>query len=161
MKSDFRHATGLHYINDISIENNPNKLVDSILNGHLTDEILDKSSKYIKPRPEGGTIKERVSEFAYLEEHLDKSDIIKIFTLQNFNSEIEADYFIEATSKKRLSTVYIFIRKRRENENYVVVSFFKKSTAVYQGGKVYWMLKKNTPNESITLLQNPTYVNAK
>ena len=40
---------------------------------------------------------------------------------------IVADYFIEAVSKIRNSTVYIFIRKREENDNYVVVSFFKIS----------------------------------
>lgn len=36
---------------------------------------------------------------------------------------IVADYFIEAVSKIRNSTVYIFIRKREENDNYVGVSF--------------------------------------
>lgn len=29
--SDFRHATGLHHVTDIVIENNPVKLVDAIL----------------------------------------------------------------------------------------------------------------------------------
>ena len=157
LKEDYRHAAGLHHVDDISLENNPSKLVDSIINGCLTDEILEKSTKYTKPRREGGTIKERVSELCYLEEYIDKSDIIRIFKVQDFRSSIEADYFIEASSFNRHSTVYIFIRKRTENDNYVVVSFFKKSI-VYQGGKAYWMLKEKIVNDTcITLYKHPNY----
>lgn len=157
MKEDFRHASGLRYVDDISIENNPGKLVDSILNGHLTDTMLDKSRKYKAIRPEGGNVEERVSEFRYLEEYLDKSDIIKIFKVQEFGSSIEAEYFIEASNYNRHSTVYIFIRKRMENDNYVVVSFFKKHNT-YKGGKAYWMSKeKITADECIILYKNPSY----
>ena len=157
-REDFRHAAGLHHIDDISIENNPSRLIDSILNKSLTDAMLEKSTKYITPRTDGGIIKERVEELACLEEYLDKSDILRIFTVQNFKCDIEADYFIEASNLKRYTTVYIFIRKRRENDNYVVVSFFKKSTVTYLGGKAYWMLKeKITGDECITLYRNPNY----
>ena len=45
MKEDFRHASGMRYIDDIIIENNPSKLVDAILNQLITDEMLEKSMK--------------------------------------------------------------------------------------------------------------------
>lgn len=133
---DFRHIPGLHYVDDISIENNPSKLIQAVLEGSVTDEILEKSNKYIKTSREGGSIKERVQELCYLEEYLDTSDFIRIFEMQDFGSLIKADYFIEASISQRHTTVYIFIRKRQENDNYVVVSFFKKST-VYRGSSVY------------------------
>lgn len=156
---DFRHATGLRYIDDISIEKNPSKLINSILNGNLTDTVLEKSAKYKATHPEGGSVEERVSEFRYLEEYLDKSDIVRIFKVQDFGSRIEAEYFIEATSYSRHSTVYIFIRQRIENENYVVVSFFKKHNT-YSGDKAYWMLKeKITDNECIVLYKHSRYNN--
>ena len=156
-KEDFRHAAGLHYVDDISIENNPSKLVDAILSKSITDELLEKSTKYTTTRREGGSVKERVSEFCYMEEYLDKSDVIRIFQMQDFGSAIEAEYFIEASIYERHTTVYIFIRKRLENDNYVVVSFFKKST-VYRGGTAYWMLKeKRTANGCVTLYKNPNY----
>ena len=157
-KEDFRHASGLHYVDDISIENNPVRLVDSILNKSLTDEILRKSDKYSTKHFEGSTIKERVTELCCLEDYLDASDFIRIFEHQNFGSRINAEYFIEATNTQRKTTVYIFIRKRTENDNYVVVSFFKKSVT-YRGTAVYWMRKeKIVHNQSVLLYQNPKYV---
>lgn len=125
MKEDFRHASGMRYVDDISIENNPGKLVDAILNQTITDNMLEKSTKYTTKRPEGGSVKGRVAEFCYLEDYLDKSDFIRIYEVQDFGSWIEAEYFIEATNSQRQTTVYIFIRKRLENDNYVVVSFFE------------------------------------
>ena len=157
MKEDFKHASGLRYIDDITIEKNPKKLIDSILNGNLTDTQLEKSKKYKFIHPEGWSVEERLSEFRYLEDYLDKSDIIKIFKAQDFESSIDAEYFIEATIFNRRSTVYIFIRKRIENDNYVIVSFFKKHNT-YKGGKAYWMLKeKATKDKCITLYKHQNY----
>lgn len=47
--SDYRHATGLHHVTDIMIENNPVKMVNAILYkkpAELTDIKLEKSKKY-------------------------------------------------------------------------------------------------------------------
>lgn len=158
MKEDFRHASGMRYIDDITIENNPSKLVDAILNQSITDEMLEKSTKYTTAkRPEGGSVKERVAEFCYLEDYLDKSDFIRIFEVQNFGSWIEAEYFIEASNRQRQTTVYIFIRKRVENDNYVVVSFFEKA-ATYKGTAAYWMLKEKITEDRHTILyRNPNF----
>ena len=142
---------------DNSIENNPCKLVDSILDECLTDAMLEKSSKYKALRPEGGSVEEHVSEFCHLEEYLDEKNIIKIFKIQDFKSDIDAEYFIESSNFNRQSTVYIFIRQRKESDNYVIVSFFKKHN-IYKGNKAYWMLKeKITGDECIVLYQHPNY----
>lgn len=155
---DFRHASGLHYIDDISIESNPSKVIDAIINQKITDEILDKSTKYKAAKTTtGSSIKERIEELRYLENYLDSSDFIRIYEMQDFGSFIKADYYIEATNRSRRTTVYIFIRKRIENDNYVMVSFFKKSET-YKGSAAYWMLKQKEKNGVITeLYRNPNY----
>lgn len=157
-KEDFRHASGLHYVDDISIEQNPVKLYNTILEGALTDEVLAKSRKYILLNREGGSIQARVEELCELETYLDKSDIIKIYEVQDFGSMIRADYFIEATNLLRKTTVYIFIRKRLERDSYVIVSFFKK-TVFYKGKIAYWMMKKKIVNGKEELLyKNSSYI---
>lgn len=155
---DFRHASGLHYIDDISIESNPSKVIDSILNQQITDDMLAKSNKYTTAKTaSGSSIKERIAEMCYLEEYLDSSDIIRIYEMQNFGSFIKADYYIEATNRSRQTTVYIFIRKRIENDNYVMVSFFKKYEN-YKGSAAYWMLKEKEKKGVITeLYRNKQY----
>lgn len=160
-EKDFRHAVGLHYVDDIVIEKNPSKVIKAILNHQITDEMLDKSDKYKKEKRDSGSIKERVDEMRFLEQYLDNSDFIRIYQMQKFGSVINADYFIEAINQTRHSTVYIFIRKREENDNYVVVSFFKKYS-VFIGNSTYWMLKeKIIGNQQILLYKHPGYNVAK
>lgn len=154
---DFRHASGLHYVDDISIENDPAKMIQAILDGKITDEILDKSSKYKTISKDSGSVKERIDEMCYLEKYLDSSDFIRVYEMQDFGSRIKADYFIEVSKINRHATVYIFIRKRVENENYVMVSFFKKHN-VYKGSNAYWMVKEKEVNGVKTeLYRNPNY----
>lgn len=158
---DFRHVSGLHYIDDITIEKNPSKIINAILSNEITDELLDKSSKYTMIIKDFGSVKERISEMCFLEEYLDKSDFIRIFQMQDFGSIIDAEYFIEASNFNRHSTVYIFIRKRKENDTYVIVSFFKKHNA-YNGQTTYWMHKVKEKGTAITeLYKHPNYVISK
>lgn len=154
---DFRHVIGLHYVDDITIEKDPAKVIPAILENRITDEVLSKSDKYIKKLSDGGSVRERVEELCFLERYLDSSDYIRIYKMQDFGSQIRADYFIEATNKERKTTVYIFIRKRIENNNFVIVSFFKKYS-VFKGIAAYWMLKeKIMENEVIELYRNNSY----
>lgn len=148
-ETDFRHMTGLHYVDDITIESNPTKVLAAIANKEITDELLNKSSKYTDDKVEGKSIKSRVEELVFLEDYLDKSDLIRIFEIQPFGSLIKADYFIEATLKNRQTTVYIFLRKREQNGKYVIVSFFKKSKQ-YVGTSMYFMLKEKIANGKST-----------
>jgi hypothetical protein len=156
-EKDFRHMSGLHYISDARVERNPEKVISSITNGNITDEILESCDEYKKIHAEGRSIKSRVEQLRYLEEYLDISDYIRIYEMQQFGSLIKADYFIEAKSSKRNTTVYVFIRKRTQNDNYVIVSFFAK-TNTYRGTAAYWMLKEKIVGNSITeLFRHPGY----
>ena len=158
--SDFRHAAGLHYITDIVIENNPNKIIDAILNKEfsgITDSKLNESKKYKEISPTSGSIKERISDMRFIEQCLDNSDFMRIFQAQSYGSQIQADYFIESHCKEIKSNVYIFLRKRAESDHYVIVSYFRKKV-VFNGISTYWLLKEkilsDTTNE---LYRSPTY----
>lgn len=155
---DYRHAVGLQYLDDIVIENDPAKVLEAIFDETITDEILNGSDKYKKKLyKEGGTVEERISEMCFIEEYLNTSDFIKIYEFQTFGSWIDADYFIETTSKARQRTVYIFIRKRQEDDTYVIVSFFEKH-AVFRGTAVYFMLKERIDKDvTYELYRNPSY----
>ena len=127
--SDYRHATGLHHVTDIVMENNPLKLIDSILNkkpAEVTDIKLSKSKKYKEISPWTGSVEERVSDMRYIENCLDTSEFMRIYKTQSFGSWINADYFIETYCKELRAFVYIFIRKRDESNNYVIVSFLER-----------------------------------
>lgn len=155
MDADFRHASGLHYVDDIAIERDPHKVLGAIIRKEITDEILDKSKKYKAVNNDGDSVQERVEAFKDLENFLDKSDFIRIYELQEFGSFIKADYFIEA--RYAGESAYIFLRKRFENDNYVVVTFFKKSRA-FRGTSVYWMLKEKITGAAKTeLYRHPNY----
>lgn len=143
LSTDFRHASGLHYVDDIAIEKDPSKIIDEILsttNPTIADSILDKSQKYKKSQLHVGSVQQRVSDMRYLEKCLDSSDFIRIFKMKA-GSQIQADYYIETKCHEINSNVYIFIRKRIESDNYVIVSFFRKLTT-FEGDKAYWMLKQ-------------------
>ena len=158
--SDFRHATGIHHITDIVIENNPTKLISDILHKNppeITDEKLDESKKYKEVAPYTGSIKQRVSDIRFLENCLDTSDFMRIYQIQPFGSFINADYFIESYCKEITSNVYIFIRKREESDNYVIVSYFRKKVP-FNGISTYWLLKEKEVNAIATeLYRNPSY----
>lgn len=160
MITDFKHAAGLQYITDIAIEKNPAKLIDSILSDNkykITDEKLSKSYKYKEELRYAGSVQERVSDIRYLEKCLDTSDFMRINKIQTFGSWITAEYFIEAFCREINSIMYIFLRKRAESDNYVIVSFFRKKT-VFQGISTYWMLKeKITEVGKIELYRSSTY----
>lgn len=156
--SDFRHASGLHHITDIAIENNPLKMINAILYKKppaITDVMLNKSKKYREINPSMGSIKDRVSDMRFLESCLDTSDFMRIYQLQLFGSQIHADYFIEAYCKEIKANVYIFIRKREESDDYVIVSFFRKKTT-FNGTSTFWLLKEKITNDSVTELYRRT-----
>lgn len=159
---DFRHMIGLQYIDDIDIEQRPEKIIEAIKNNDITDDSLEKSQKYLDDKREGKSVKTRIEDVIDLEAYLDISDVkkdssIRIFEMQPFGSFIKADYFIEATLGALKKTVYIFIRKRVESDKYVIVSVFRKSDP-YIGTYVYWLLKRKKQNGNTTeLYRHPGY----
>ena len=163
--SDFFHLAGLHYLTDISLpQNRKNTLKDIIEKKKITDELLNKSRFYINSKPDKD-IKSRIEELRFLEEYLDTNNIIRIYNTQNdkyLHSLINADYIIESQFKGSVDIVYIFLKSREENPEYLCVeSFFKKDKITYGGNKLYWLLKeKITMNEHITLYKHKDYVHS-
>lgn len=154
---DFRHIAGLHYLDDIEIESNPPKTFHSICEQKITDKMLEASDKFKSISPRIGSVQERICELRFLDKYLDCSNFIRIYKIQNFGSNIKADYFIESSVPFRQSSVYIFIRKRKETDRYVIVSFFKKH-ATFQGSAAYWMLKEKLSNgQAIELYRSPSF----
>ena len=122
----------------------------------ITDQILSKSKYYVNTAKDEKNIKDRICELQYLEEYLDTNNIIKIFSIKDtpfLYSDIDADYVIESSLSKRNKTVYIFLKKRREQSGvYCIVSFFVKNKLTYGGQKLYWMLKKKIVGGQTTIL---------
>lgn len=160
--TDFFHLAGLHHLTDISIpQNRKDALKNIIKKKKITDELLHKSRFYINSKPDKD-IKSRIEKLCFLEEYLDTNNIIRIYNTQNdkyIRSFITADYLIESQLKDSTDIVYIFLKKREENPNYLCVeSFFKKDTITYGGDKLYWMLKeKRGPTSCTTLYRHKNY----
>lgn len=161
--SDFFHLAGLHYLTDINIPKNRHKILDNIINKKkLTDELLDKSRFFTNPLPDRD-IRSRIKELCSLEKYLDTKNFIRIYNTKNdsyLRSNIQADYMIESQIKGSSTTVYIFLKARKECPDYLcIVSFFKKNAITYGGDKLYWMLKeKICSNQSIILYKHPNYI---
>jgi len=160
--SDFFHLAGLQYLTDISIpQNRKNVLINIIEKKKITDSVIQKSRFFHNPKPDND-VKSRIEELRFLEEYLDTNNIIRIYNTRNMkylSSNINADYIIESQFKGSPDIVYIFLKKRKENPNYLcVVSFFKKDTITYSGDSLYWMLKeKSSSTNCITLFQHKNY----
>ena len=93
----------------------------------------------------------------FLEQCLDTSDFMRIYQTQPFGSQIGAEYFIEAYCSEIQQNVYIFIRKRQESDQYVIVSFFRKK-ATFTGISTYWLLKEKESGVGIEqLYKRDTY----
>lgn len=160
--TDFFHLAGLHYLTDISIpQNRKDTLKNIIKKKKITDKLLHKSRFYINSKPDKD-IKSRIEKLCFLEQYLDTNNIIRIYNTQNdkyIHSLIKADYLIESQLKDSTDIVYIFLKRRDENPNYLCVeSFFKKDTITYGGDKLYWMLKeKKCSSGCITLYRHKNY----
>lgn len=160
--SDFFHIAGFHYLTDISISRNrKNTLKEIVEKNKITDELLHKSKLFSNPEP-NKDIKSRIEELRFLEEYLDTDNIIRIYNTRNdkyINSAINADYIIESKLKGNNYSVYIFLKTRKEDSNYLCVnSFFKKGNVTYGGDFLFWMLKeKITPTKHIILYQHKNY----
>lgn len=148
--TDFFHMAGLQYLDDIVIARDRRKTLNEIIVKHsITDSVLEKSSFY-STRDTKKDVKSRIEELRFLEEYLDTDNYIRIFNLRNQNqisSVIKADYIIESRFRNCKEVVYIFLRRREEDEeHFCVVSFFKKGEVFYGGDKMYWMEKVKITN---------------
>lgn len=161
--SDFYHAAGLQHLTDLEIPRNTDAIT-WVQNNHITDEYLKKSKKYNSKEDEEKDIESRIRELQYLEQYLDCNNFIRIFQPNPQNqkgertSKIECEFIIESQFKKPGPVVYICIRKREEDDTYVIVSFFKENKQKYGGVNLYWMQKvKIEHGTEHILMQNKNY----
>lgn len=146
LKRDLFHATGLQYLKDIDLDKDPNDVYDKILAGVVNDELLEKSSFYLKVEDNYVNVKERIEQVAYLEECLDSKNLIfKYIGGKNPYSKIKAEYLIEASLYGKI--FLIFLTKRKESENYRIVSFFEKRSQ-YKTEKCFWLYKAKCNHET-------------
>ena len=160
--TDFYHLAGLQYLTDIDIGRNRSKILTDILNGKVTDKELSKSAMFKRMETSRFDIPSRIRALRYLEDYIDANNYIYIYSLKNEYSTpslINADYVIKSSSRVSRKEAYIFLRKRQETDNYLVVSFFVKGNERYGGQNLYWLSKtKKTGDEVKVLYRHPQYV---
>ena len=161
---DFKHAAGLHYLSDLDIPKNSARILNWILNDRnpVTDKFLSLSCHYKTSAQDERDIPLRITELAYIEEYLDDSNIVYIYSPKDSpanNSLIKCDYIIESYSAERKQTVYIFIKHRSGMEsNCGIVSFCVKKNTSYGGIYCYIMLKRKCKNGiSVELFRHKKY----
>lgn len=165
-EKDFLHASGLHYLTDLSIPKNKKNTINWILNkdNPITDEFLEQSEFYKGRDGDEKDVERRISELRFLEDYLDENNIIRIYSPKDGpknNSIIKCDYIIESQLKGSHTIVYIFIKHRAgEDSPCCIVSFGVKKNISYGGINIYWMLKDKIVNGiRATIFQNPKYTN--
>ena len=160
--TDFYHLAGLNYLIDIDIPQSRTDTIWYIKRRKITDRLLAKSKFFRHDTLTNRDIQSRISELRFLEEYMDVNNMINIYNTRdgtNQNSLIKADYVIQSRRPDSSTDVYIFLRKRKESDNYLIVSFFVKGTIIYSGEKLYWMLKKKSQDDkTIVLFKHDKYV---
>lgn len=156
---DLFHILGLQHLLDIDLPRNKKILLEKISKGNITEDYISKSEFY-KNGSLGYNIRERIAKACYLEQYLDSDDFtVSVYKLKYHpQSFIRADYLITCRRMDSDAEYYIFIRRRKENNTYGIVSCFPKRDITYWGGKRYLMLKeKKKGNISCVLFKHPNY----
>lgn len=147
-KEDFAHLVGLQYLKDLDLGKNDTIIYEKIVNKEITDDLLARSCFYLQVDNNYVKVKERIADFKHIEECIDsKSIVVKYIKGKNAYSMIDADFLI--TVALHGDTYYIFIRKRRKEETYMLCSFFKKVQEC-KGDKAYWLYKEKIDEDTAT-----------
>lgn len=150
---DFHHLAGFQYLNDIDIPKNHSLLFSHIKSGKISDTYLSQSHNYQQVKESYANVKSRIKGLSFLMQFIDNKNLIcKYIKNDNKYSKINADYLIKSVLNGQ--TAYIFIRKRRNQENYCICSFFLEPQSDYNGQKAYWFYKAKThlPSSQTTIL---------
>lgn len=123
---NFYHLAGLHKLKDIQAikGKNTSNILNRILKGKLTDEMIEKSSSY-------NQMKERLKIISEFPEVLKNDKIVWKFNKVRANgwSKIKWDYLIDYETSKR--EAYIFLRYNNDTQDYYCVSAFNKGKTNY------------------------------
>lgn len=159
--TDFYHIAGLQYLSDVDIKRNRGDTISLVINGRITDSLLQKSRFYYGKDGEERSVFNRIEELRNLRQYIESDNYISIFELRESRtgSCIDAEYVINSRLRGGIKEVFIFLRKREENEEYGIVSFFVKGKRDYRGEKLYWMLKERIEEDGsrIILYKHPTF----
>ena len=137
---DFYHLAGFQYLKDIDIPKTPNVLYQKINNDKINDAYLETSVCYEKVNDSYANVKNRIWGLQFLREYLENKNLVcKYVKYMNIYSRIEAEYLIISTLNHK--TAYIFIRKRNNQDDYCICSFFIEPETEYKGIKAYWLFK--------------------
>jgi hypothetical protein len=138
---NFHHLMGLHKLIDLRISRgNREKVFEEILAGDISLASVEKSLYY-------GKIAKRIDLFANLEQILDDNNLVFRYNKkENSFSLIQAEYLL--STPYEAYEVYIFLDRKKPDEQYFCRSFFPKENKDYTIGQpVYTLLYK----EKITI----------
>ena len=158
-EDDLYHILGFQHLSDIVLPKSKQSLFSQINNGNITDNHLSQSKNYDN-KSLNYNIKLRIEMAGHLDEFLDSNDFtISVYKLQHDNhTAIHADYLITSKRNPTDEEYYIFIRKRKEENAYGIVSCFPKEDVAYWGGNRYVMLKEKITEEKTSILyQHSSY----
>ena len=157
-EEDFRHCAGLQYLKDIDIPKHSDRLFKAIASHKITDDFLSQSRFYKNMKDSYAKVQRRIYGLQFLETYLDSKNLVFQFVqYMNRYSVIDAEYLIKSTVNH--ITAYIFIRQRKQSDEYCICSFFIDSEQSYDGIKAYWMRKikmNNITKDVIVLLDRLT-----
>ena len=141
--TDLYHMLGFQYLTDIDLPKSKKRVLPEIIKGALSEETISKSEYYDNDQS-GYSIKNRIEKVANIEQYLDSNNYnVSIFKDQHtIRTKIKADYLIICREISSENEYYIFIRRRKGEDGYNIVSCFPKEDISYWGGKRYLMLKE-------------------
>lgn len=138
---DFHHLIGLHKLKDLRLSRgNREKVFKDILSGHILFPDLEQSLYF-------NQIEKRIEIFSDLEKILDDNRLVFKYNEKAHSfSLIQAEYLLSTLYKT--NEIYIFLDRRKAEEQFFCRSFFPKESKDYTIGQaVYTLLFK----EKITL----------
>lgn len=139
-KKDFFHSAGFQYLKDIDIPKTPDHLFAKIRNGEINDKYLESSEFYKKVKDSYANVKSRIWGLQFIEEYLENRNLVcRYIKNKNIYSTIDADYLIKSTVYHK--TAYIFLKRRKNRNEYCICSFFVEPKTDYNGIKAYWLFK--------------------
>ena len=142
-ETEFVHLAGLHKLvdNEFFRTASRKKVFDYALEGKISYDTLTKSENF-------DFVKERIEYFEFLENMLDRNDIIfKYNAKRNVFSLIQADYLLQSEHTGR--DIYIFLDRLEDTDLHFCRSFFPKGDKDFTAGQTkYTFLYKEKINKN-------------
>lgn len=130
---DFHHLIGLHKLKDLRLSRgNREKVFKDILSGHILFPDLEQSLYF-------NQIEKRIEIFSDLEKILDDNRLVFKYNEKAHSfSLIQAEYLLSTLYKT--NEIYIFLDRRKAEEQFFCRSFFPKESKDYTVGQPIYIL---------------------